>query len=467
MESSYLLKTQSFNSTPLGLIVNDLNSNFSKFFKKSPEIELRNSWTKSVKILKEHIPDGIPVLMEYVFPMGMQRVDLLIIGHKNAHVIEVKGWRNYRETGKNIAFADNREVIQPCYQLEDYISKFRNFHTASQTMKFSGSVFMYNTKDGNDCELIYDPSGYDGKFSEENIGIAREEDIKAITDGKFEFSNTLLNFIKENKNQILKSPEKALVASGYGLSEEQMLILKNIERSIKNSERRVFLIRGKMGSGKTLVALNLALDFVGKDIFGIVAYKNNRLINSIRTSLGLDLKELLQFYSVGQYNGSWGLGEANFDPSKLTRKLDFVVYDEAQRMKDVQMIKFAISRAPITVFFYDEEQILTGDEGGTRQNFIRAIEEEGIEYTEYTLNSVFRMRWGDQVEEFVDSLFSNNPRRFDSEYNLRIYTDIKKMLSFLREREKENAKVALVAAWTKSSGKENDDVRIENPEIRW
>ncbi len=47
MESSYLLKTQSFNSTPLELIVKDLNSNFSKFFKKSPEIELRNSWTKS------------------------------------------------------------------------------------------------------------------------------------------------------------------------------------------------------------------------------------------------------------------------------------------------------------------------------------------------------------------------------------------------------------------------------------
>lgn len=464
----YLYLTQDFQSDNETQISNILNSNYKKAFGTNPDIKLNNSWKKSIEILQKHIPDGIPVIMEYIFPIGMQRVDFMAIGHKKVHIIEVKGWRSYKGINDFTAIGDHKESIQPCYQLDDYISKFKNFHSASDTFEFSGSVFMYNTMDGNQCQLIYDPSKYSGIFSESNMGKATQEDIDAIVKGKFSISETLINFVKENKKEILHNTQKTLVAKGFGLSEEQMIIMQTIEKSIKNRQRKVYLIKGSMGSGKTLVALTLFIDLFSSDFKGLLAYRNNRLINTLRKAVSSELSSLLLFYSVGRQANFSGLGEKNFDPSKFKDRMNFVIYDEAQRMKDVTMIRNCISRAPVTVFFYDEGQILVGDESGTRDKFLEAINAEGMEYREFTMNSVFRMRWGNDVGKFIESILSGNIDPLPEDYLFSLHDDINNMLAELKNMQTDDeTKIALVAAWTKSSGRDGDKIRIKSPEISW
>ena len=224
----YLYMTDNFRSDNETLIMNNLVSNYQSSFRNQPGIELKNSWQKSIEILQKHIPDQVPVVMEYVFPIGMHRVDFIAIGHKKAHLIEVKGWKSYEDVNEFTAIGDKKETIQPCYQLEDYLSKFKNFHSAAESFDFSGSVFMYNTTDGNQCELVYDPSEYEGKFSKSNLGIASQEDVDSIVKGKFAISETLINFIRENKEKILVKPQQTLVAKGFGLSEDQMIIMQTI-----------------------------------------------------------------------------------------------------------------------------------------------------------------------------------------------------------------------------------------------
>ncbi len=465
----YLYMTDKFRSDNETLIMNNLVSNYQSSFRNQPGIELKNSWQKSIEILQKHIPDHVPVVMEYVFPIGMHRVDFIAIGHKKAHLIEVKGWKSYEDVNGFTAIGNKKETIQPCYQLEDYLSKFKNFHSAAESFDFSGSVFMYNTTDGNQCELVYDPSEYEGKFSKSNLGIASQEDVDSIVKGKFAISETLINFIRENKEKILVKPQQTLVAKGFGLSEDQMIIMQTIKKSIQYGKRKVYLINGKVGSGKTLVALTILLDLYSSGIKGLLAYRNNRLINTLRRALGTNLSELLKFYSVGPMAMYSGIGEKNFDDSKLKEKMNFIIYDEAQRIKNIEMIRTCISRAPVTVFFYDEGQILGKDESGTRENFLKAIEEEGMEFQEFTLNSVFRMRWGDEVGDFIDSLLNGSAKPTPEDYSFNLYDNINEMLDELRIKESEDGgnKIALVAAWTESSGRDGDDIRVKSPEIRW
>ena len=465
----YLYMTDNFRSDNETLIMNNLVSNYQSSFRNQPGIELKNSWQKSIEILQKHIPDHVPVVMEYVFPIGMHRVDFIAIGHKKAHLIEVKGWNSYEDVNEFTAIGDKTETIQPCYQLDDYLNKFKNFHSAGKRFDFSGSVFMYNTTDGNRCELVYDPSKYEGKFSKNNLGVATQEDIDTIVKGKFAISEPLINFIKENKDEILVTPRQTLVSKGFGLSEEQMIIMQSIKRSIQQGQKKVYLINGKVGSGKTLVALTILLDLYSSGIKGLLAYRNNRLINTLKRALGTKLGDLLQFYSVGYNGGFTGIGERNFNLSKMKDKLNFIIYDESQRIKDIDMIRTCISRAPVTVFFYDEGQILSIDESGTRQNFLKAIEEEGVEFQEYSMNSVFRMRWGDEVGDFIDSLMNGIVKPLPEDYFFNLHYNINDMLTDLKIKESEDGgnKIALVAAFTESSGKEGDKIRVKDPEITW
>ena len=81
--------------------------------------------------------------------------------------------------------------LQPCYQLENYVAKFTQFHSASSTFSFDSCVLMYRTTDGNDCEIFYSPGDLKkkvGMIAEHPPGV---EDIDAIVNGKFIFSRTL------------------------------------------------------------------------------------------------------------------------------------------------------------------------------------------------------------------------------------------------------------------------------------
>ncbi len=313
MEYPYLYYTTTLQDESPRFVANELSQSYHLRIGGQPDISLYNSWEKSIELLKGYVHNGLPILIEYVFPIGMQRADFVIIGHNRAHVVEIKGWNKYAEIDDFTADTEMGEKIQPCYQLDDYLYKFKYFHSASKQFEFTGSVLMYNTKDGDRCDVVYDPEGLMSRITVDKIGRATEVDVKSIVNGKFEFSETLVNFIRNNRDEILKGPKSALVSRGFGLSEDQMIISQKIQRSIARGEKKVYLVRGKMGSGKTLVAITALFDAISRNQFGLLAYKNNRLINTLRRAFGSRTENLLRFYSVGFKGGNKGVGEKFFD----------------------------------------------------------------------------------------------------------------------------------------------------------
>lgn len=462
---SSLYYTEKFHSTETEQILDGLRCSYSAFFGVNPEQSLQQSWKGSIEIMKDYIPDGIPIILEYIFPIGLERVDLIAVGHRSAYLIEAKGWNKYQEIDNSLVYTDIGESIHPCYQLENYLNKFKRFHTASEKFHFDGSVFMYRTVDGNKCDIFYKPSDFVDKLKRIENCPAEREDIEAIIDGKFHFSRTLVDFVRGDLKSIMEDPTKALVGSGYGLSEEQMRIKQRVLNAIKSKEKKIFLVNGKMGSGKTLLAVAMLFEAISKGECGFLAYRNNRLINTLRTAFG-ERKDLLQFYSVGRRGNFTGLAEENFDEEKLERELDFVIYDEAQRMRE-DIIERAMARAAVTVFFYDEDQTLIGDEVGTGKFFRETAQKLGKPVEESSLSSVFRLRGGDFAERFLKSIWNVSVPECPTTYDFRIFRDFILLIKELRILKDKREKVALVASFTKSSGRERDKVRVEKPRIEW
>ncbi|MCL5437640.1 MAG: DUF2075 domain-containing protein [Candidatus Thermoplasmatota archaeon] len=463
MENS-LYETNSFPSAKKDEILETLSRNYRDHFGTTPRIEETNSWKASLDFLAGTIPSSVPVIMEYIFPLGLQRADLILLGHRIAHVVEIKGWASYREVDEYTCDTDLGEHIQPCYQLNDYLSKFRNFHSASRDFTFSGSVLMYNTRDGKSCDLIYNRQEFEDRLGALIRAPAQKGDIDLITGGKFIFSDTLVNFLKGHVGEMLKQPTKALVSSGFGFSENQMLIFQKILRSI-GGRRRVFLVKGRIGTGKTLLAVSILFNAISANKYGFLTYRNNRLIYTLRRAFGI-ASEFLKFYSMGPRGNFMGVAEKNFRTDDLERPPDFMIYDEAQRMTR-ENIRIGMTRAPITVFFFDEDQILNGMEEGTETNFADTAKSMGLEYETMEMTSTFRMRFGDRVDRFIESIWSEPLLPPPDGYLFRIESSMDELIRDLSDFMNERKKVALLASWTESSGKEGDKIRVRNPRIEW
>lgn len=466
MEDSFsncLYYTESFQTDPTEDILGRLNMNYERMARERPDAYLRGSWAGSLNAMKMVVPDGVPVAMEYIFPVGNERVDYLVIGKKDVVIVETKGWRTYRQVDRLVAETDLGPQPVPCYQSSNYLYKFRNFHTASQSFNFQDVVFMYHTTDGNDCTIYYEPKDFSAVMEPilKEKGSRKEADL--ILNGRFSVSSTLIDFITKHRQEIMSDPLKAFSVVGYGLSGDQVKVLSSVLETLKSGRKTIFLIRGKMGSGKTLVALNIILEATRLGYFGLISYRNNRLINTMRRAVPAQIRPLIRFYSTGPLRNN-GIGEPGFRVEDLLKPLDFIVFDEAQRMSE-SVIDLSMTRSRVGIYFYDENQILVGGESGTRENFLKYAAKNGAEIRELTLDSVFRNIGGERYSAFVENLIGNASPEVPEGYDFRIFGHMEEMIHAL-EAIQQKSKVALVASFTESDGRK-EKLRFRNPDISW
>ncbi len=460
-----LFYTNNLGSLELNYVIDELRRNYALKYRDQPDIKQTNAWKGSIKALKQYINPGTWVFMEYGFPIGLERVDFLIARKGHAFIVESKGWNNYRKINDIVSMGDNQEVVNPCYQMENYVAKMRNFHTSSSLISFDGFVYMYNTKDGKECKILYNGREVESELQILPVEVSSQEEVDAIENGTFRTSRELIDFISANRDHIMEDVSRKFLNAGFGLSEEQAIIVEKIMNSIRKGEKKKYFISGGMGSGKTLMAINLLFMALSEGYQALLAYRNNRLINTLRRVFGPSYSSLLCFYSMG-FNGHFkGLGEENFDPERLQLQ-KLLIYDEAQRMT-MDVIRKTLSYDKTSVYFFDENQILIDDESGGKAVFKSEAERSGTEFEFISLSGFFRMIDGDKYGSFVDGIFSDNDYVYPGEYDLRLFENINNMIDALKCKENNgNTRIALLASYTFSDGRK-EKRRVINPEIKW
>ncbi len=314
----------------------DLIRHYEETFNEKPTVEQINAWKKLLELLSKISPSH-PVILEY--PIFTERADVIFVDKDKALVVEAKGWRQVRKVGDNVVEADRERHEDPCYQLNNYVNKLNLFH--SSNIKFDGVLFLYNTSDysSSECKVIRDVSELKKELDKFSPGDL--EDAKKIVEGKLELKDTFIQLVRKLKDEKLKDVSKALLFKGYGLTEDQMNVMNAVFEALKDSKEEKkkvnFLIKGVSGSGKSLLAVTLYLEALSRGYTTILAYKNNRLINTIRNALGKNLSSFILFYSTGR-KYPIGVGEKGFE-EWITKEfgnlnIDLIIFDEAQRMTE-------------------------------------------------------------------------------------------------------------------------------------
>ena len=150
---------------------------------------------------------------------------------------------------------------------------------------------------------------------------------------------------------------------------------------------------------------------------------------------------------------------------------DFVISDEAQRFRK-NNIRNIMKRAPVVVFFYDDQQILNPPEEGWRKVFLEEAFHLKKDLVELNLDAAVRCRGGEDYHEWIESLLNLNTlspsqeliKRWADRYKFIIFNDIVAMRDSMKDiygAEKNN--VALVASFTESDGRPGNKTRVGYP----
>jgi DUF2075 family protein len=444
------------------------------------------------------VPRDLQVALECRLPFNGQRVDLLLLGRcgtsLTAHVIELKHW------SESTLFDDSDTLVEvhgeptphPSYQAATYVGKVRHLHSEGVAYEVAGTAVVTAGTRSSHTALLENRFGPVfaaaplvlpdelSSLGRRIAGLVPEAPSPAQTEkflsAEYTQSLQLLQAIDRHAKEIERGALASLAVAGWGLSAEQHRVLGEVLASVKAGAEGTFIISGGPGSGKTLLALHLLLLGAGLGKRVILGIRNNRMNEALREILNKQVpgaKGMLKYFSV---RGGHGVE----DPGGP--EVDLLVCDEAQRLSLTSERVF--TRAPVTVVIYDEGQILNADDRGTLDQLRRRATEVGKSPRCYSLPAPHRCRGGEAYVRWVNQFLADPaairdiPSAVQREYTIVLAPTITALRSRLRREVGEKRRVALLASFTRGSGKsarvDNRDlgkVRVPpaeaNPPIEW
>lgn len=275
---------------------------YRKMHRSTARNEFR-SWENSLeymyKVLNDDdIPKDAGIAIEYNIPQTSKRVDFLISGYdherkENVVIIELKQWDKIDSVPGYDALVETytgnaiRKVVHPSYQAWSYSMLIKDYNETVQKkeIQLSPCSYLHNYRRKENDPL--DEPQYDlyleeaPAFTRGEVDKLRRFIKKSIRIGD---QKEILYQIENGKIRPSKSLQDSLAAMLKGNKEfimidEQKLVYEEIlnvsARSHRDSKKRVVIVKGGPGTGKTVVAINLLAELTNKEQFCQYVSKNS------------------------------------------------------------------------------------------------------------------------------------------------------------------------------------------------
>lgn len=447
-----------------GIIAKKITEEFNKHNINHQNDGEYRAWANSLVHMRNalddiEISDECSVAIEYQIPLTAKRVDFLIGGvdeynNNNIVVIELKQWENSSTTSRPdivTAFTGkaNRAVCHPSYQAYSYAKIIENFNEDiyKNNISLFPCAFLHNYKEKN-------RSNIDNEFYAEAISYAPiflEEDVSKLRNyiKKYIKKKDGIDILMKIENGKLK-PAKALqdsVASMLKGNEEFYLIdeqkvayetiKKLVEKSLRESnkinglnQKYTIIVEGGPGTGKSVVAIKLLCDLIQKGFSTNYVTKNSAPRDVYFEKLKQDKQKLNYIKTLFKGSGSYIDIPNNY--------FDCLIADEAHRLNaksgmfknlGENQIKEIIHASKVSVFFIDEDQIVTTSDIGSVDLIKKFALEEGstLYYgEELNLVSQFRCNGSDGYLSFLDNLLGIRKtanHNFEMDYDIRLFSN--------------------------------------------
>lgn len=328
-----------------------------------------------------------------------------------------------------------------------------------QYISAENSFILQNGNAGLKNHNYYDKEKYKAKF-------------ELIWEKLKEMSLVKKDLIQIRNSDLFKySPYKAL-------TEDQIIVAKDLFKNLKSDLQKTYVINGKPGTGKTILAVYL-----------IKYLKEQEETKHLEVGLVVPMTGLRKtikkvFSSISGLKSNMVIG-----PNDVTKsKYDILIVDEAHRLKQRRNITnyqsfdktnkelgldnsgteldWIMMSSKHQIFFYDKNQTI-------KPTDVNPEKFAALNAVHYDLISQQRISAGEEYINFIDDLFDlQNVHKYNfPDYNFKVYDDIHKMVSDIKQKDSELQLCRVVAGyawpWTTKNDKDGHDIEIDGLKLVW
>ncbi|AFM00040.1 hypothetical protein Desde_1637 [Desulfitobacterium dehalogenans ATCC 51507] len=461
----------------------------------------QQSWQVSLQFMRNilddtAIPDNSGIAIEYNIPQTGRRIDFIISGYDenrsgNVIIIELKQWDEAKLSRLNdhVQVAPYGDVRHPSYQAWSYKTLMEDYNTTIQQEQIGlyPCAYLHNYKEDENVPVIRN------SFYEEYL---REAPAFLKNDSE-KLRSFIKRFIKHgDKKEVLYKidagkirPSKNLanclasLMAGkreFVLIEEQKTVYETalaLADTVTGKKKRVLIVRGGPGTGKSVVAINLIVELTKREklVHYVTSNAAPRAIYEARLS-----GEMRKTRISNMFKGATvyqGLEE---------NAMDVLIVDEAHRLSARNLlntykgnqVKDLINAAKLTVFFLDEAQKVLIEDIGSEEEIVKQAKAFGAEVTVKDLPSQFRCNGSDGYLAWLDTTLgireTANMTLEGIDYDFRIIDSPAELHRLIREKNVSvnfgsGSRMVAGYCWPWASKKNPiaTDINIGDYQVRW
>ncbi|MEJ2032842.1 MAG: DUF2075 domain-containing protein, partial [Deltaproteobacteria bacterium] len=309
----------------------------------------------------------------------------------------------------------------------------------------------------------------------------------------------LQEFIKRNvkygdKNQLMYRIDHGKIKPSKNLADQLLSMLKGnqeftliddqkvvfetairMARTCSGEKKKVLVVEGGPGTGKSVVAINLLVALTGHEFVAKYVTRNSapRLVYEAKLTGSLKRTHISNLFSS---SGSFH----SISPDSF----DCLIVDEAHRLNEKSgmfnhlgenQVKEIIAASKLSIFFVDEDQKVTLKDIGGKDEIRRWAKKLRADVTETSLESQFRCNGSDGYLAWLDNTLqireTANEKLDTKEYDFRIMRNPAELHALIREKNRAKNKARLVAGycwdWISKKDSSLKDIVIGDYKATW
>jgi hypothetical protein len=241
------------------------------------------------------------------------------------------------------------------------------------------------------------------------------------------------------------------------------------------SHKKVLVIQGGPGTGKSVLAINLLVELTKREHNARYVTRNSapRMVYEAKLAGTMRKTRIAEMFS----------GSGSFHSVERSA-YDTLIVDEAHRLNlksgmfkhlGENQIMEIIEASNCAIFFLDEDQRVTLEDIGDMDQIRKFAEQTGAEVVELQLESQFRCNGSDGYLAWVDDSLqirtTANTELTDLDYDFQIFDDPAEMHERIKEKNAEKNKARMVAGycweWISKKNTALKDIRIGTYGATW
>jgi DUF2075 family protein/DNA replication protein DnaC len=455
-----------------------------------------NSWRHSLTAMerivgRSKLPSSAGVAIEYNIPATAKRVDFILSGYgknntSSMAIIELKQWETAEATSKD-AIVKTRfgkslvETTHPSYQAWSYAELLKSFNVEvyEQNIEITPCAYLHNYKRSTgvlDDHFYSTHTDLAPLFLQEDADALRNFLMSRIQSGD---EGEIINRIETSEVRPSKQLSESISAmlSGnpeFTMIDDQKIVFEEalyLSEEVKKAGKSVLIVEGGPGTGKSVVAINLLVALLNRNLNVRYVSKNAapRAVYESKLTGTLKKSTISTLFS----------GSSSYINTKKN-EYDVLLVDEAHRLNQFSglygnlgenQVKELIHASRSSVFFLDEDQRVTLKDVGSLEEIESWANKYNAKITKLQLQSQFRCNGSDGYLAWLDQTLqirgTANVDLVGIPYDFQVFDSPSELRKAIEAKNKRSNRSRLVAGycWEWKSKKDTKAFDITFPEF--